>query len=387
MYRPRGKALRRGVALATLAAATALATSRGTPDAIEPAPGVTASRLLRVETSVARRQDHYTVTRYFLGRVEASRQAEAGFERAGMLAAVAVDEGDEVERGELIARLDTERLQARRVELEAALAAARAERSLARVTFERQERLVRESHTSRQTLDEARENLRAREAAVRLAEARLQSNRVELKKSHLRAPFDAVVTARLADEGRVLALGEPVLRLQERAPVEVRVGVAGAATESLAVGDRIAVRVGARDIPARVKAILPVRDASRRTVDAILSLDIAPGRVRSGDLAELRVASVVPESGFWVPLGALAEAGRGLWSVYVLEPVAQGPALQRVVPHTVEVLHQTRERVYVRGTLEGGDRFVRGGLHRVVPGQLVRTGALSNEVAAARRGR
>ena len=66
-------------------------------------------------------QESYIQSRFAYGRVEAAQRANAGFELAGTLIQVQVDEGDKVSKGQLLARLDTVRLDARMVELQAAL--------------------------------------------------------------------------------------------------------------------------------------------------------------------------------------------------------------------------------------------------------------------------
>ena len=93
----------------------------------------------------------------------------------------------------------------------------------------------------------------------------------------------------------------------------------------------------------------------------------------------LRLATAIAEPGVWLPLTALAEGERGLWSVYVTEPVrdieaAPGlTATHRVARRTVDLIHQEADRVYVRGAITRQDRIVVTGLHRIVPGQSVRT--------------
>jgi hypothetical protein len=92
----------------------------------------------------------------------------------------------------------------------------------------------------------------------------------------------------------------------------------------------------------------------------------------------------VGEPGVWLPLSALTEGVRGLWQAYALAPLADARpgvvAGQRVTPLPVEVLHYDGDRAYVRGPFAHGTPVVAGGLHRVVPGQLVR--ALPADVAA-----
>ena len=100
------------------------------------------------------------------------------------------------------------------------------------------------------------------------------------------------------------------------------------------------------------------------------------------------------EPGAWLPLTALTEGSRGLWSAYAVEAApgdaraAQGREIGgdtaggRLAVQPLEVLYQDGDRVYVRGPLAAGEILVAAGLHRVVPGQLVRVlGAGESQVA------
>ena len=245
--------------------------------------------------------------------------------------------------------------------------------------MKRLEGVVEAGGVSRQALDEAREAYRAAKAAVSVARSRIQTLDVDLAKARLQAPFDAVVTARHADEGRVLAAGAAVLTLQERGAPEIRAGIAGRLVDTISVGQRHPVQIGDRTVAGRVKAVLPLRGAGTRTVDVILTLDEGELGGRSGDLATLTLREKILQAGYWLPTGALAEGARGLWTVYVLEPVGdrrllgdEFSASHRVVPYLVETLHQESDRVFVRGALPAGAQVVADGVHRVVPGQLVR---------------
>ena len=171
----------------------------------------------------------------------------------------------------------------------------------------------------------------------------------------------------------------------------IRVGIAGRLVDTISVGQRHPVQIGARTVAGRVKAVLPMRGAGTRTVDVILTLDASELGGRSGDLATLTLREKIPQAGYWLPTGTLAEGARGLWSVYVLEPVSarrlpgdSSSASHRVVPYLVETLHQESDRVFVRGALPAGAQVVADGVHRVVPGQLVRVPP-SRDVRVAER--
>lgn len=358
-----------------ISAAACLLTACGPGFAADLAP-------MSVRVEIAQRDTGYRVDREFVGQVEAARRSQVGFELSGRLAEVRVQEGDAVTAGSVIARLDVDRLEARRAELRAALAQTRADLALAAATRQRVEEAIDFNGVSLQEVDEARERERALAATVRLAEARVATIDVDIGKSSIRAPYDAVVARRLADEGQVLSAGQPVLELLEDAPPEARIGVAGDAAGAVQTGQDVDVLSNGKRLSGRVRAVLPLRDATARTRDVILELPPDAGLV-PGDLIRMRLGRQRSTAGFWVPMGALTEASRGLWSLYVAEPLeaAQGPATHALARRIVQVIHTDDDRAYVSGTLSDGDAVVTDGLQRVVPGQQVTIQALPDQAS------
>ncbi|MEM7588038.1 MAG: efflux RND transporter periplasmic adaptor subunit [Acidobacteriota bacterium] len=338
------------------------------------------SRRLRVATQVVERVPTYEVARSFVGRIEAARSSDLGFELAGLVDRVWVEEGDVVEAGQRLASLDRQRLRSRRNELEASLEQARAGSELAQATYDRVAEAAELDAVADQEYDEARLSLRTREATVRQLEAQIESVDVELEKSILQAPYAAVVAARWVDEGEVLPAGQAVLRLLEANRLEARIGVTPEQAAKLSPGDPATLTVRDRQLTARVKAVLPEREVRTRTVSVLLTLEddaesssanlTGSGPARSGDLAELVLSQPVAEAGFWLPSSALSEGVRGLWSCYVVE-LDEADGGFRVARRDVEVLHTETDRVFVRGTLQAGDQLVTAGVHRLVPGQRV----------------
>ncbi len=346
------------------------------------APAVADVAALTVATEPAQSQNSYQSRRVFVGRIEALRQSDLGFELGGRLERVDVDDGDRVDAGAVLAVLDTARLDARRAELTAALQQVRADLGLARATLARTEEAAGFNGVSGQELDEARERFNALQAAERLAKSRVATVQVDIDKSTLRAPYAAVVIRRFADEGQVLGAGQPVIGLQEDGALEIRVGVTGRGLDGLQRGQRREIEVDGRLLMTEVRAVLPLRGAGTRTVDVILGLEDQNSGLRPGDLINLALPVAVEEAGFWLPISALTEGIRGLWAVFVAEPL--GPeanagseieGTHRVVRRTVEVLHEESDRVFVKGTLRDGDRVVIDGTQRIVPGMIVRLGA------------
>jgi membrane fusion protein, multidrug efflux system len=352
-----------------------------------------AARTIAVPVQPAQIETGFESALTFTGRVEARRLSRLGFEQPGLLAAVLVREGDAVAAGETLARLDTAALAARRAELTAARASAEADLALAEATAARFRDSVKDGAVTRQALDEAVEGARAAAANLRLAEARIATVDVDLAKARLVAPYAGVITARLADEGEVLGAGTPVLELQDGAAPEIRVGVADRLSGRLVPGEVYALSLGDGSLPARLRTLLPRRSATSRTVDALFDpLPAAqPGAAalpRPGTLVSLSLPEHRQAAGLWVPLTALSAGERGLWRLLVAVPTAldtgtgASTASHRLEPRAVQVLELQDTRAFVAGAIAPAEPVVTAGLHRVVPGQLVRvTGARAAEIA------
>jgi len=346
-----------------------------------------AAQVLPVETQVLDRSESYFVTEKFTGRVVASRQSSLGFERGGIVSAITVDEGDKVGKGDVLAKLDTAVLEARRRELNAQLAQTKAtyeeikaRLDYARATVKRRDELIRNSHVSRQSYDEAlfderamAAKLKATAATVAAVRAEVDVLRAEMDSSRIVAPFDGTIIERQSDEGTAVAAGTPLLSLIEDDALEIRIGVSEAIADTLETARVYDMQIGGRTYPTVLRTVFPTVDPETRTVRAVfLMAELDDAKPRSGQLATLEISRPIAEAGFWLPLSALTSGRRGLWNVYVAVPDRQKESLLRIERRDVRIIHGESERVFVRGALRDGERVVTSGLHRLVPGQIVK---------------
>jgi len=330
----------------------------------------------------------YQATRVYAGRTRAARAAELGFKQPGELREVLVKEGSVVVAGQSLAQLNTDTLEAalRQSEAEEALGAANvqaleAETELAKATEARFRSLHANNHVSAQSFDEARLTLAARQAQLAVGRAGLDraraaraAARIAVDEASLRAPFAGIIQSRYRDEGSQLAAGEPLLRLVEDTAREAHIGIPETIAATLqATTTHQIVWNGAR-FPARLRAILPEVDNSTRSLRAIFLLDDT--RIPIGAVVELALLQSVSASGYWLPMTALTEADRGLWSIFV---VNDDNVLER---RLVEIIHTESSRAFVRGTLTPGDRVVQTGVQRLVAGQQVSPALASADATA-----
>jgi HlyD family secretion protein len=115
------------------------------------------------------------------------------------------DFNDSVKRGQVLLRLDPALLQARLNQATAQAASAQASLALARATLERNRRLVEQNFISALALDQSQREHDAAQAALRAAQAQVQSAQTDLGNSVIRSPIDGVVIKRNIDVGQTVA--------------------------------------------------------------------------------------------------------------------------------------------------------------------------------------
>lgn len=316
-----------------------------------------------VQTQTLQIVDGYEVARAFTGQVEALRQTDIAFEQPGSLLSVLVDEGDRVAEGQILAQLDTRSLMAQRDAQAAAKQALEAQAELARLTTERQGALAERGFSATQTFDQARLSLAALQAQIAQTDAAIAGIDISLDKAVIRAPFAGRIGARMADEGAMVGAGATVVTLLEDGAPQMRVGLPPALAADLRPGDRLEVRIGDRQIDGVLESLRPDLDPTTRTQMAILTLETTDAIY--GQTGVVSLQQNIAAQGAWMPLAALQEGTRGLWTVLTIQPD------ETVGLEAVEVLYADAERAFVRGTFRDGTRIIDRGPHRVIPGQLV----------------
>lgn len=342
----------------------------------EEKPQVDAAPLAEVQVFLPERQSGYAVQRTFAGRIEPARQTDLAFELAGTVLEITVDEGDPVARGDVIARLDTRSLEAERRRQLANRLAVESDRELAELTLARRQKLQQAGHVSTQTFDQARLALSRLDATLAQIDAALETIDINLDKSVLRAPFPGHVGARALDEGATVAPGQAALTLLESARPQVRIGLPPRVAEALQRNETFDIRVGSRNLKAGLAGLRPDLQTRTRTIEALFEMEVETQLPGFGDLAELTLEEWIETDGYWVPVAALKEGPRGLWTVLAITDAETGlaPAVGSdlvVVREAVEVLQTDEKRAFVRGTITADTRIVAGGIHRVVAGQQV----------------
>lgn len=345
----------------TLGATALIKANKVTTTSVERTPMPVAATTYREQTSYVREAT-------YLGVVRAGSDSVLGFEVAGVLTSLIATEGMRVSPGQVLAQLGIDRRQARLDAAAAAYDRVVAERAQAEARADRIASLIEDGSASQQDYDDARFATQALVAAESTAAAQRQSAQLELEKSTLRAPYEAVVAERLVQTGAVVAPGTPVMRLVTATGREAHVGVPPHVARTLITGNPYALSLQREKVIGVLRSIRDDLDAATLTVGAVFDLpdDMS---VAVGESAALQVAETVESTGGWLPITSLLEASRGLWDVLTITPDSEGR--QRARRESVEILYTRGSEVFVRGTLPAEASIVASGLQRISPGDLV----------------
>jgi membrane fusion protein (multidrug efflux system) len=252
-------------------------------------------------------------------------------------------EGDAVEAGAVLARLDAGKLSAE-------VAEARARYELARQDYERGKTLVARKTISQQQFDQYRAALEAARAGLRLTGERRDD-------AVIVAPFRGLTGERHVSPGQYVDRGQLLSTLVQIDPLEVAFNVPERYVAQLAVGQKIEVKTAAfpeQSFRGDVYFIAPALDPRSRTVLVKAYVGNADGRLKPGMYASLELTFRVRPAALVIPENAVTYRGDAT-SVVVMNaedraefrPVKLGARLSGVV----EILDGVKpgERVIVEG--------------------------------------
>jgi HlyD family secretion protein len=199
------------------------------------------------------------------GKVQAQKKVDISATIPGQITQLAVREGEEVEKGQLLLQIDAvnPRAAARSTEFSMQallkdLDAARSTRDLAHADAERAEQNFRVGILPSAELERARTAAATAEAALLAAErrveqagAQLEGARDTLAKTTVRSPIDGIVTAKRVEEGEVAVIGVQnspgtvLLTISDMSVVETEMEVDETSIPSVAVGQEARIRIDA----------------------------------------------------------------------------------------------------------------------------------------------
>lgn len=313
------------------------------------------------------------------GSIAAWQEVVIGAEIGGQrLAALLVDVGDRVQRGQLLARLSPGTLETDLAASRAAVLEAEASAREARLTAERVKTLQGSEALSPQAIDQALAADAAGQARVAAARARVQADELRLSYTQVKAPDDGVISARIATPGALVQPGAELFRLQRQGRLEWRAEVPGAELAQLRTGQLVRVQPsGAPAVEGRVRRVAPQVDAQTRNGLVYVDLKAGPkpdGALRAGLFA--RGDFVLGESAALTLPQTAVLLRDGFSYVFRIDGA-------KVRQTKVQVGRREADRVEVRSGLAAGTAVVESGVGFLADGDTVRVATGEGDTARA----
>ena len=302
--------------------------------------------------------------------LESDEVAAVAAEVPGRVTAVLVDEGDRVQRGQAVVRLDLETLNSQLAELDASLA-------LARDVYARYERL------REQNIGTEMQYLEAQNAVERLEQQREQLV-LQQAKGTLTAPISGTVESKSVNVGEFAGPGVPLMQILDARTVEVVADVPEVYLQTIERGQSVRVEFPALDDArtARITEIGRTVDPSNRTFEVRMALPNRDGLLKPNMLATAYVVDYSAPDAVAVPSATVLEEVDGREYVYVAERDDDLPAgTYRAAKRYVDVGESDTRRREITAGLEAGDLLVTEGMRALTSGQAIRL-ELPDAVAA-----
>lgn len=302
------------------------------------------------------------------GQVRAKDQASLAFRIDGRMIERLVGVGDTVTQGQVVARMDPSDQRNAEKSAKAHLSSAEASLTQARLTYGRQQELLKSGWTARARYDEAEQAFLSAKAQVDSALADLRLAEDRLGYTSILADGPGVVTSVSAEPGEVVRAGQMVAQVARDGGLDavfdapeqlVRTGPRDPSIE-IALSDDLRIKAAGR-----IREVAPQADSATRTFQVKVGIIDPPEALRLGSTVTGRIRLAAPD-GVEVPATALSQSN-GRPAVWVVDRRSQTVSLRNI---NVE-RYEAASALIAQG-LDTGDVVVTAGVQTLRPNQKVR---------------
>ena len=239
------------------------------------------------------------------GTLAPEREATIRSELQGPVIETLVDQGQRVNAGQLLLRLDDTAIRDQLLSARSAVTTAQANLSVAQHENERNETLLKAGAIAERAAEQSRAQVTAARAQVAMAQAQQASAEKQVANTRIAAPFAGIVSARSVNAGDVVSPGTALITVVDPSTMRLEASVPAEALNAVRLGAPVDFSVTGypnRHFTGRVTRINPIADPATRQVRIIASLPNNGGTLVGGLFAEGRVSSesrraaVVPQS-------------------------------------------------------------------------------------------
>lgn len=312
-------------------------------------------------TTIVATEEEWPDTLALIGTTAAVQGVTVAADLPGLVDRIAFESGRFVRDGDVLVALDTRQEQAQ-------LAAAEAQRELARLNFERMQALVVDGAISRADYDRAA-------AEQKSTDARVGEINAAIARKTIRAPFSGVLGLRQVNLGQYLSGGDPIVPLQSLHPIYVNFGVPQQETSRMRIGGRVRVTtddLSGVEFTGRITAVDSVVSEETRNVRVQATVPNPDGKLKPGMFVQTGVVTGAARSTVSLPASSISYAPFGD-SVFVLAELKgpDGRPYKGVRQQFVTLGPARGDRVAVLSGVKAGDEVVTSGVFKLRNGAAV----------------
>jgi membrane fusion protein, multidrug efflux system len=312
------------------------------------------------------------------GTLQPDREAVLRAQVAGSVLQTYADQGQAVNAGTVLARIDASGIQDAYTSARAGLISARNAADVAGKDLARNEKLLAAGAIAERDIDQSRRASIAAQAALEDANSRLASAEKAYRSTTVTAPFSGVVSERPVSSGDVVQPGSALFTVVDPSSMRLEASVPAEQLASIRIGVPVNFTVSGypgRQFVGRITRINPTADPTTRQVRIYVSIP-NEGRALVGGLFANGRMSTATKMGLVVPQSAVDVRG----SIPSVIRVRQGKAEK--VPVKIGLTDKTSETIEVLSGIQPGDTLLMGAAMGITPGTPIRISAPTASTAA-----
>jgi RND family efflux transporter MFP subunit len=312
------------------------------------------------------------------GTLEPDREAVLRAQVSGSVLQTYADQGQAVNAGTVLARIDASGIQDAYTSARAGLVSARNAADVAAKDLARNEKLLAAGAIAERDIDQSRRASIAAQAALEDANSRLATAEKAYRSTTVTAPFSGVVSERPVSAGDVVQPGTALFTVVDPSSMRLEASVPAEQLASIHIGVPVNFTVSGypgRQFVGRITRINPTADPTTRQVRIYVSIP-NEGRALVGGLFANGRMSTATKMGLVVPQSAVDVRG----SIPSVMRVRQGKAEK--VQVQIGLTDKTSETIEVLSGVQAGDTLLLGAAQGITPGTLVRISAPTGSPAA-----
>jgi membrane fusion protein (multidrug efflux system) len=311
------------------------------------------------------------------GTLEPDREAVLRAQVSGSVLQTYADQGQTVNAGTVLARIDASGIQDAYTSARAGLVSARNAADVAAKDLARNEKLLAAGAIAERDIDQSRRSSIAAQAALEDANSRLASAEKAYRSTTVMAPFSGVVSERPVSAGDVVQPGTALFTVVDPSSMRLEASVPAEQLASIRIGVPVSFTVSGypgRQFVGRITRINPTADPTTRQVRIYVSIP-NEGRALVGGLFANGRMSTATKMGLVVPQSAVDVRG----TIPSVMRVKQGKVEK--VQVQVGLTDKTSETIEVLSGLQAGDTLLLGAAQGITPGTLIRITAPATQPA------